>query len=181
MELDKLKLTWQSIKPRIEIEPLTEKTNINYKKDMKTQLIRQSNTAIVCLSATFILMATSRFWFILELPIWWISVFCATIIFEIICLLIINRLLRSTNLYEDTNSKIMQSIISIKKIYRNMELTIFIIIASILMWLSFTPPFINTWSMVFVWMLTAIAFIAEYFYYKSYTNQLTRLVNWDNE
>ena len=175
MELEHLKTTWQSVIPQIEIQTSAIETNIKNKKDMKSKLQNQSSAAIIFLIVCLVLTATSRSWALLKLPVWWLTVFCMTIVFEIVCLLCVKRIIRGINIFEDTNYKILESVISIKKLYRNMELTIFIIIAPILIWLSFTPIFINSWRMIFVWLLTGLAFCGEYIYYRNYTKQLSRL------
>ena len=82
---------------------------------------------------------------------------------------------RKINLWEDTNSEIITSVIRIKKFYRNVELVTTIAVIPLLIWLSVTPVFINSWRMFFVWVLTVGAFTLEYLWYRKNIRYLDRL------
>ena len=73
------------------------------------------------------------------------------------------------------------TVISIKNMYRNIELATAVVIIPLMIWLSLTPMFINTWRMIFVWGLTVLGFALEYLWYRSNINQINNLVNWEKE
>ncbi|WP_300915979.1 hypothetical protein [Bacteroides acidifaciens] len=73
----------------------------------------------------------------------------------------------------------MTAIVQVKKRYRRIELGISILILLLLIWLSLTPPFLNTLDMYIVWGLTAICFSLEHLWYRGNIKQLNTLSNWD--
>lgn len=112
-------------------------------------------------------MDTSGLWSPLKLPIWWIIVFSIAILVEAINTIIIYRLLHPMDLAINSHIEILSVIVRIKMFYRNMELVIAIIIVPLLIWLSFTPPFVDSWRMFYVWVITLLAFGGELFWYCS--------------
>lgn len=85
------------------------------------------------------------------------------------------------NLWEKTNKEILTSIISIKKMYRNIELATAVVVIPLMIWLSLIPLFIHSWRMFFTWGLTIVGFTLEYIWYSSNIKQLNNLVNWEKE
>lgn len=73
------------------------------------------------------------------------------------------------------------TVISVKKMYRNIELATAAVIIPLMIWLSLTPMFINTWRMIFVWGLTMLGFGLEYLWYRSNVKQINNLINWEKE
>lgn len=183
MELEDLRKTWKSVKPHIDphISDDDAKKNISKEKDIKTRLLRRARWdgtfSIICL----ILMALSPFWSPMKFPYWWLAVFCLTIFVATLYGIRIYRSIKAINLWDYTNKDILMTIISVKKLYRNTELAAATVIIPLLIWLSLTPRFINTWRMIFAWGLTVLGFSLEYLWYRSNIKQFNNLVNWDQE
>lgn len=183
MELDELRQTWKSIKPQIESHICDEEANkiTLEKNDIKTRLVKRARwdglISIICL----ILMALSPFWSPMKFPYWWLTIFCLTLFIATIYGVRIYHSIKAINLWDSTNKDILMTIISVKKLYRNLELATAIIIIPLLIWLSLTPMFINTWRMFFAWGLTVLGFGLEYLWYRSNVKQLDNLVNWEHE
>lgn len=183
MELEDLKTTWKSVKPHIDSQISEDEANGLFTKrnDIKSRLLTRARLdgifSIICL----ILMAFSPFWSPMKFPYWWLTVFCLTIFIVIIYGIRIYCSLKAVNLWDDTNKDILMTVISVKKMYRNIELATAAVIIPLMIWLSLTPMFINTWRMIFVWGLTVLGFGLEYLWYRSNVKQLNNLVNWEKE
>lgn len=177
MELEELKSVWQSVKPKIGQQPdgkIADRA-IRHRRDVKSRLssrfLFDGIFTVICL----ILMSTSRLWSPMKLPGWWLIAFCAMILLGALAIGRMYLFVRKINLWEDTNSEIITSVIRIKKFYRNVELATTIAVIPLLLWLSVTPLFINSWRMFFVWVLTVGAFTLEYMWYRKNIRYLDRL------
>ncbi len=107
--------------------------------------------------------------------------FCLTLFIATLYGIKIYCSIKSINLWDYTNKDILTTVVSIKKLYRNIELATAAVIIPLLIWLSLTPSFINTWRMFFAWGLTLLGFGLEYLWYRSYIKQLNNLINWEQK
>ncbi|MDO4320468.1 MAG: hypothetical protein Q4C34_07820 [Bacteroidales bacterium] len=183
MELEDLKSTWQSVKPRLdEMTGSIEADPAIYRRpDIKTRLLRRVAGSELFSAICLVLMATSRLWSPTAFPVVWLIVFCSIILTGIICGIYLYLLIKRIDLSLDTNNEIFSSVVKIKRYYRNVELAICIVTMPVLIWLSLTPPFIYTPSMYIAWILVIVTYILEYFWYKSNIRQLNRLTDLDKE
>lgn len=183
MELEELKSAWQSVRPEIKNTGCTPKDTdcLSRKKDVKSRLLRkfflEELFAFVCL----ILLATSHLWSPTKLPVLWLVAFCGVIVVAMVYGIGLYGAIRQINLWEDSNAEIFMAIVNVKKRYRRIELVTSILILPLLIWLSLTPPFLNTTDMYIVWGLTIICFGLEYLWYRSNIKQLNILGNWDED
>ncbi len=182
MELEDLKSKWQSIKPHIDSQ-LNDKilrNSISKGNDAKSRLIKRSLWTLILVFLCLILMATSRIWAPVKLPYWWIIIFCATIGSS--CIISIRSLykLNKVDLCKNTNIEIFSSVIFIKRTYRNMELVVCTVVLLLLIWMSLSPSFINTWRMYYIWGLIPIGYVLEFLWYKSNQKLLDKIANWEN-
>lgn len=177
MELDELKTAWKSISDHVDthIDENTIAKTASNRNDIRTRLLRRFLWDAVLTSICMVLMATSPLWSPLKLPVWWLIMFCAAALVAVAGVVRMYRTVRKINLWHDTGAEIMSVVISIRKLYRSIELATAAVIAPLLLWLSFTPVFINSWRMIFVWALTLIAFGLEYILYRSNIRQLNDL------
>lgn len=179
MELEDLKSAWQSVKPKIDSSISEKKTHevITRQCDVKSRFLRKCRIdgaiTLVCL----VLMGTSRIWAPMKLPYWWLSVFCAMLSVCLFSGIRIYRTIGRINLWEDTNQMIISTVVSVKKLYRNIELAATAVIMTLMVWISFTPPFINSWRMAFVCGQVLLAFGLEYLWYRSNIRQLNSIMN----
>lgn len=177
MELEDLKTAWQSVRPAIGPISLPEDADRLHdrRKGVRSRLLRRWLWSAVFTTVCLVLMATSRSWALLQLPIWWLCPVCATIFLGVIVEAAIYLRLRRINIAEDSNTKIMSAILGIKRLYRNAELVLSCLMLGLLLCISLTSPFVNTWRMYFVWILTSLAFTAEAIWYRSNIRQLNKL------
>lgn len=183
MELEDLKTTWQSVKPHIDSQINDDVANgvLSKRSDIKSRLLKRAIWEGIITMICLILMALSPFWSPMKFPYWWLAVFCSTIIVTNLYGIRIYRSIKAINLWEDSNNEILKVILSIKKLYRNVELATAIVLIPLLIWLSLTPMFIHSWRMFFVWGITVLAFSLEYLWYRNNIKQLNNLVNWEKE
>lgn len=183
MELEDLRTTWKSVKPRIDsqISEAVESKMVLKRNCIKPRLMKRAWWDGVFTMICLVLMATSPIWSPMKLPYWWLAAFCTTGFVGIIYGYRIYRSIKAINLWEDTNNEILKAIVSIKKQYRNIELAVSIVVISLLVWLSFTPLFVHSWRMFFIWGLTLVGFTLEYLWYKSNIRQFDSLLNWEKE
>ena len=181
MELEKLKTTWQSVKPCIRnTECSTQNSDcLSRKKDVKSRLLKKIFLGIVFTFVCLILLATSHLWSPTKFSALWLGAFCSVIVVTIVCEIGLYSTIRHINLWKDSNTEIMTAIVKVKKRYRRIELGISILILPLLIWLSLTPPFLNTLDMYIVWGLTTVCFGIEYLWYRVNIKQLNILGNWD--
>lgn len=179
MELEELKNTWQSVKPDIKSLGYSHKydSRLAKKNDVKSRLLRKVFLGELFSFVCIILLATSHLWSPTKLPALWLVSFCAVITVGIICGIRLYLSIKQVNLWADSNSQILTAIVKIKTQYRRIELSICILIVPLLIWLSLTPPFLNTLDMYLVWALTVICFGLEYLWYRSNIRQLNNLIN----
>lgn len=181
MELEELKTAWQSVKPNI-IDCgciLKSSDGLARKKDVKSHLLKKIFLGELFSFVCLILLATSHLWSPTKLSVLWLIAFCSVVVIAIVCGIGLYSAIKHVNLWEDSISEIMTAIVEIKMRYRKIELIISILILSLLIWLSLTPPFFNTFDMYIIWGLTVVCFSLEYIWYRSNIRQLNIMGNWD--
>lgn len=181
MELEELKATWQSVKPGVRSLGYSQKDDASLAKkdDVKTRFLRKVFFGELFSFVCIILLATSHLWSPTKLPVLWLGSFCAIIAVGIICGIGLYLSIKRVNLWMDSNSDILTAIVKIKARYRRLELIISVLILPLLIWLSLTPPFLNTLDMYIVWALTVICFGLEYLWYRCNIKQLNSICSWD--
>lgn len=181
MELEELKSAWKSVRPQIKNTGCAPKDTdcLSQKKDVKSRLLRKFFLEEIFVFVCLILLATSHLWSPTKLPVLWLVAFCAVIVVAMVYGIGLYGAIRQINLWEDSNAEIFKAIIKVKKRYRRIELVTSILFLSLLIWLSLTPPFLNTPDMYIVWSVTIICFGLEYLWYRSNVKQLNILGNWD--
>ncbi len=179
MELEDLKSKWHSVKPHIDQHLNDEiiRQSISKGIDIKTRILRRSLYSQILVFVCILLMGTSRIWAPLKLPYWWIGLFCTLFFFTILYSIKERLIIKKIDFGKDSNSKIMNTVISIKRHYRNMELVSCIAVFLLLLWMSLSPSIINTWRMYYIWGLISLGFILEYFWYKSNVKLFNKLIN----
>lgn len=183
MELEDLRTTWRSVKYNIDSQINDKAANKTYSNriDIKSRLLKRARLEGVITVICLVLMASSRIWSPMKFPYWWLGVFCSTLFIANLYGIRMYRHIKSINLWEDTNNDILKAILSIKKLYRNVELAVSTVIIPLLLWLSLTPMFIYSWRMYFAWGLTGLGFTLEYLWYKNNVKQLDNLINWERD
>lgn len=183
MELEDLRTTWKSVKPHIDsqISEDVAKGLLTKRNDIKSRLLKRAIWDGIITTICLILMALSPLWSPIKFPYWWLTVFCSTILVTNLYGARIYRSIRAINLWENSNSEILNVVVSIKKLYRNMELAIAIVLIPLFIWLSLNPFFIHTWRMFFTWGITILGFTLEYLWYRNNIKQFNNLVNWEKE
>lgn len=183
MELEELRKTWQSVKPHIDSQISEDEARniISKKTDIKTRLLKRALWDGILTIICIILMALSPIWSPMKFPGWWLVILCLTLFIANLYGIRIYRSIKAINLWENTNKEILINIISIKKLYRNIELATATVLIPLLIWISLTPFFIHSWRMFFTWGLTIFSFTLEYLWYSSNIKHLNNLVNWENE
>lgn len=179
MELEDLKTTWKSVMPHIDSQLSENVANglLSKKNDIKSRLLKRALWEGIITVICLILMASSPFWSPMKFPYWWLAVFCSSIIVTNLYGVRIYRSIRAINLWENSNSEILNVVVSIKRLYRNLELAISVVLIPLLIWLSLNPLFIHTWRMFFTWGITILAFALEYLWYRNNIKQINNLVN----
>ncbi len=179
MELDDLRNAWQSVKPHINSQISEDEKNkiVLKKNDIKTKLLKRSIWEGIITVICIILMALSPIWSPMKFPCWWLIIFCLTLFIANLYGIMTYRAIKSINLWENTHKEIFTTIVSIKKLYRNLELATAAVLIPLLIWFSFTPMFIHTWRMFFTWGLTIFGFALEYLWYRNNIKNLNNLIN----
>lgn len=169
MELEDLKSQWQSVKTHIEAMPHQDKPAIDYDRirDAKSKFQRRMLSGIAIVPICGVLMVTSWLWSPMRLPVWWLALISVATLAETVYSIVMYGLIRRMEPAVNSHSEILSAIVKIKMHYRNMELVISIILVPLLIWLSFTPQFVGTWQMYYVWCLTFFAFGGELLWYRS--------------
>lgn len=179
MELQELKSVWKSVEPQISQFVQCEHTVLPQKKlDIKSRLLRRNYIGIAFSSVGFIAMVSFTLWGPALFPIGWSVAICVFVLINMIAGLYLANLIRHIKPWNDTHTEIMNSIIQIKKYYRNIEL--YISGTAILLFgaISFTPHFFNSWRMVYAWGLILFASVLEYKWYKKNSRYINQLENW---
>lgn len=181
MNLEELRDTWQSVKPGVKSLGYSQNEDacLAKKNDVKTRLLRKVFLGELSSFVCIILFATSHMWSPTKLPVLWLYSFCAVIAVGIIFGIGLYLSIKRVNLWEDSNSDILKAIVKIKARYRRVELIIGILILPLLIWLSLTPPFLNTLDMYIVWGLTVICFGLECLLYRCNVKQLNIICSWN--
>lgn len=184
MELEDLKNTWKSIGNEIEqiSTPDTEVIVTNHKRDVKTTLLNRLRWGIIVLIAATILLATSRLWAVIKMPVWWISAFCILFASGSVVTTFLLKRIAAINLGEDTQFQVMRQILIIKKIYRNTELygsaaILLLTIGGILC----SPVSYKPIELVLISGATVICYLLEYISYKSNIRKINQMQNWLNK
>lgn len=112
---------------------------------------------------------------------WWLVPFCLVLLITVLCCIRMYSTIKKINLWDNSNIEIMSTVISIKRLYRNIELIALIVILPLLIWISFIPGFINSWRMYFTLGLTVLAFSLEYLWYRSSMKYFNNLIDWTKE
>lgn len=183
MELEELRKTWQSVKTHIDSKiSKDEATKITIKKnDIKSRLLKRAMWDGILTIICIILMALSPIWSPMKFPGWWLTILCLTLFIANLYGIKIYRSIKAINLWKNTNNEILVTIVSIKKLYRNIELATATVLIPLMIWMSLTPFFIHSWRMFFTWGLTIVGFTLEYLWYSSNIMQLNNIVNWEKE
>lgn len=183
MNLENLKKEWQSLTPsaarNFDIEAIAKSALRG--NDMKSRLLERLKLDFVLTSVCLILMATSRIWSPMKLPYWWLVPFCLVLLIAVLYCIRMYRTIKKINLWDNSNIEIMSTVISLKRLYRNIELIALIVILPLLLWISFSPGFINSWRMYFTLGLTVLAFGLEYLWYRSNMKYFNNLIDWTKE
>lgn len=182
MELDDLKSKWQSIQPQIETisehQPkLPTKRNFEVRTKLFWRTCFAAAFTFFCLIANVILELSLPTIY----PIYWAIAIDLLILLALICETIIARLVYRINLWKYTHMEIISMIIRIKKLYKLFELWSSIAITMMIGWLSMLPPFTGNRNIIYLWIILAAAFVAEYIFYKKNITYLNEIKNWDNE
>lgn len=177
MNPEELKSAWQTVRPSLSTAAHTDMTEAAMlrRKDVKSKILGRFLLDIAITAICICLLATSHLWAPMKFPYWWIILFCGAAAIETVVSIRMYAILKKTDLGKSTNTEIMNAVIKIRRCYKNMELAIFITMMPLLIWVSFTPAFIGSWRMYFVWILTIIAFGFEYVWYSSNMRQLKQL------
>ncbi len=183
MELEDLKSKWQSVKPHIDTQLNCEilKHSISKGNDAKSRLIKRSLWTLILIFLCLILMATSRIWSPVKLPYWWLIIFCTTTGCSSLISLRSLYKLNKIDLCENTNVEIISYILLLKKTYRNMEVVVCMVVFFLVIWLSLSPSFINTWRMYYIWGLTVIGNLLEFLWYRSNQKLFNKIANWEKD
>lgn len=184
MELDDLKTTWKSIENEIGHISFDNTGNIPamYKRDVKASLINRFRWGIVILIVATILLGTSRLWAVIKMPVWWIGAFCILLISGIVIMAFIIQKIATINLGEDTQLRIMEQILSIKRIYRYSELygcTAILALAIAGVFCSPIPYKVS--EVVFISIVTVICYLLEFISYRLNIKKINKMQSWLKE
>lgn len=183
MELEDIRSEWQSVKPHITPHLNGEMVNrsVLNRNDVKTRLLKRFVWEYVFTIVCTLLMATSRLWAPMKLPYWWLGLFCVVLLSALLYILRMYSTIKKLNLWKNTNIEIMSTVISVKKLYRNIELMTLMVIIPLMLWISFSPSFINSWRMFFVWGLSSLALCLEFLWYRSSMKHFNNLIYFKNK
>ena len=177
MELDELKNNWKQMESGFKKGIVTDSGTIPSQKGKSpkskalTRFYIGACLTFLCLS----LLATSPLWAPLQLPDFWLLVFCIILLGGTISELYVARTIREINLCESTHSEVLASVIKIKNFYKKSELYPCIIICVMLFWLSFLPPVKGTFRAPLLWIATPTAMLAEYLWYRKNIKEINKL------
>lgn len=181
MEIEDLRTIWKSIEN--DIADISQKDAgeipVNHKRDVKTTLKNRFRRGAISLFVATILLATSRLWAVLKMPVWWIGSFCILFISGIVVMAFLIQKIGKINLGEDTQLRVMEQILSIKKIYRNSELYGCTVILSLMIAGIFCSPIPYKASEIVIISITAvICYCLELITYRSNVKKINNLRNW---
>ncbi len=182
MQLDDLKTAWKSIEPRIGTFPTEDIEKINLRHDVKSCIIKRFQWGIALVTVATVLLATSRSWAVIKMPVWWLTVFCILFVAGIMAMLRIIHKVRRIDLAEDSPIQVIRRIVSVKRFYRNAELygSAFVIVLTIC-GLFVSPVRYTPVEIAFITLLTAVCFLMEYFAYRSNIKKINKIQTWLKE
>lgn len=177
MELQKLKSTWKSVEPHLpqQVNPnIVSTSTVDSKSKLLNRIYLSMTVAILCI----IFMISSMFWAPSHLENWWIIAVCILLFIGVLTEIRLANLVRRIHLDEDSQSEVLESVIRIKKYYRNIELWISGGMAILFGYLPFTSSSINIGDLALVWGLIIIGFTLEYMWYRKSAQYINQLENW---
>ncbi len=62
-----------------------------------------------------------------------------------------------------------------------MEVVVCMVVFFLVIWLSLSPSFINTWRMYYIWGLTVIGNLLEFLWYRSNQKLFNKIANWEKD
>lgn len=177
MELQKLKSTWKSVEPYLpqQINPNIVPTST---VDNKSKLLHRIYLSMSITVLGIIFMINSMFRTPSHLEIWWIIAVCILLFIGVLTEFRLANLVRRIHIDGDSQSEVLESVIRIKKYYRNIELWISGGIALLFGYLPFTSSSINIGDLALVWGLIIIGFSLEYMWYRKSAQYINQLESW---
>lgn len=165
------------------VEPyLTQQINPNIEPtstvDNKSKLLHRIYLSMSITVLGIIFMISSMFWTPSRLEIWWIIAVCILLFIGVLTEIRLANLVRRIHIDRDSQSEVLESVIRIKKYYRNIELWISGGIALLFGYLPFTSSSINIGDLALVWGLIIIGFSLEYMWYRKSAQYINQLENW---
>lgn len=181
MELEDLKSTWKSLENEIGqmSENGTDDIVIDHKDDIKSCLIKRFGWGIFVATVATGFLCTSRFWAPVKMPVWWICAVCFLLILGIISTFLLINEIKRINLGEDTQYQVLKQILSIKRLYRYMELygcaaVLVLMICGVIA----SPIRYKIIEIVIISTATVVCFFSEYLIYKSNIKKLNKMQDW---
>lgn len=177
MELQKLKSIWESVEPYLpqQVNPNTVPTST---VDNKSKLLHRIYLSMSITVLSIIFMISSMFWASSHFGIWWIIAVCILLFIGVLTEIRLANLVRRIHLDVDSQSEVLESVIRIKKYYRNIELWVSGGMALLFGYLPFTSSSINIGDIAIVWGLIIIGFTLEYMWYRKNAQYINQLENW---
>lgn len=168
MELEDLKTTWKSVEAQIEHISNLDCGNLPRKEkaDAKTKVMWRVLTGALFSLAGLVLMASSRLWAPLKLPVLWVIAISVVIFIGLVSEIYLARIIYRINLWENTNYEVFTRIIHIKKLYRTIQLILSLLAILVFGSLSLWPPLQNSSSIIVIWGLLSLGFALEYIWYR---------------
>lgn len=181
MELEELKSTWKSIEQnagRISTKN-ADATLSKRKKDVLQCLNKRFIFDIIFVCIACIALATSRIWAPVQMPVWWICAFCLLFSALIIATIIIMKKLGRINLGESTHMQILDTVLAIKKFYRNIEVYGCAGVAVLMICVPFVSPIGNSVSdFICILSFCVIGFYLEFLWYRANIRKINEMHNW---
>lgn len=180
MELEDLKSTWKSIENDIEQISITDEDKLHprKKKDVKESLINRFYFEISAMSFGGIAIATSRIWAPMKMPVWWICAFCVLFITAIIATVSIVQKLRQIRLGESTHTQVLDSVLSVRRFYRNLELYSCSAILVLALCNLMIIPVANIIDLALIITLIAACSVLEFFWYRANIRRFNEMKKW---
>lgn len=168
MELEDLKTAWKSVGVQIEQLSNLDCGNLPRKEktDAKTKVMWRVLTGALFSLAGLVLMASSRLWAPLKLPVLWVIAISVVIFIGLVSEIYLARMIYRINLCENTNYEVFTRVIHIKKLYRTIELILSVLAIMVFGSLSIWPPLQNSPSIIVIWGLLSLGLVLEYIWYR---------------
>lgn len=181
MELEDLRTTWRAIESEISriSKNDTGDVLINHRHDVKNCLINRFWWGIFMLVAAIIFLGTSWLWAAIKMPAWWLCAFCSLLLFGIVAIIMLINKVKRINLGDDSQFQVMEQVLSIKKLYRNIELSgCSIIVVLVICSAFFTPVPYRPIDIVLISVAAIICFFLEYISYRSNIRKINKMQDW---